>query len=68
MGSEAGLLWSVLFGAIGFGFFMYGKKQRSISPLLAGLGLMIFPYFVSNAWVMVLVGAALCAFPYFIRL
>jgi hypothetical protein len=68
MGSVAGLLWSVLFGAIGLGFFMYGKKQRSISPLLAGLALMIFPYFVSSVWLMVLIGVALCAFPYYVRL
>ncbi len=42
------LLWSVLFGAIGAGFFIYGKKQRALVPLLCGLALMVFPYFVSN--------------------
>jgi len=36
-------------------------------PLLCGIGLMVLPYFVSNSWVMVLVGAALMGIPYFIR-
>ena len=59
MGSVAGLLWGVLFSAIGFGYFLYGKKQRSISPLLFGVALMGFPYFVSNTWVLFLVVRAL---------
>jgi hypothetical protein len=66
--STAALLWSVLFGAIGIGYFIYGKRQRVIVPLVAGLALMLFPYFISNTWVMVLIGAALTVVPYFIRL
>lgn len=68
MGSVAGLLWGVVFSSIGFGYFLYGKKQRSISPLVFGVALMGFPYFVSNTWVMFMIGAALTAGPYFIRL
>jgi hypothetical protein len=63
-----GLLWGVLFSSIGFGFFLYGKKQRSISPLVCGVALMIFPYFVANTWLLVLVGVILTALPYFVRL
>jgi hypothetical protein len=36
----------MLFGSIGFGFFLYGRKQRAIVPLTCGLALMVFPYFV----------------------
>ncbi|WP_422011318.1 hypothetical protein [Roseateles sp.] len=61
------LLWSVLFGAIGAGFFIYGKKQRALVPLLCGLALMVFPYFVSNVWALLAMGAVLCAIPYFYR-
>lgn len=61
------LLWGVLFGAIGMGYFVYGKKQRAAVPLLCGVALMVFPYFVSNAALIVLVGAGLCAIPYFYR-
>ena len=35
--TTAQLLWGVLFGSIGFGYFLYGKKQRAIAPFLCGL-------------------------------
>lgn len=63
----ASLLWSVLFSAVGLGYFLYGKKQTAVVPLVCGVALMIFPYFVSNLWLMLLIGAGLCAAPYFIR-
>lgn len=62
------LLWGLLFGSIGLGYFIYGKKQRAAVPLVCGLGLMIFPYFVPNTMLLVGVGAMLIAIPYFLRL
>lgn len=62
------LLWGMIFGSIGLGFFIYGKKQQAVVPLLCGLALMIFPYFVSNVIVLVIVGVALMAIPYFVRI
>jgi hypothetical protein len=64
----ATLLWGVIFGAIGMGFFVYGKRQSAPIPLVCGIALMVFPYFVSNVWGTVAVGALLMAIPYFIRL
>ena len=61
------LLWGVLFGSIGLGYFVYGKKQRAVVPLLCGMGLMAFPYFVSNTVLLILIGAILSALPYFVR-
>ena len=61
------LLWGLLFSSIGLGFFIYGKKQRAVVPLVCGLVLMIFPYFISNTVVLVAIGVALVALPYFIR-
>jgi hypothetical protein len=61
------LLWGLLFGSIGLGYFIYGKKQRAVVPLLCGLGLMVFPYFVPNTVLLVGVGAVLIAIPYFWR-
>jgi hypothetical protein len=61
------LLFSVLWSAIGLGYFVYGKKQRSVVPLLCGLGLMLFPYFVGN-WIALLgVGIVLTLLPFVIR-
>ncbi|TJY59994.1 hypothetical protein E4T66_12490 [Sinimarinibacterium sp. CAU 1509] len=65
--SVASMLWSVLFGSIGFGYFLYGKKQAAMVPLVCGLLLMVFPFGVSNPYWMVAVGATLMAIPYFYR-
>jgi hypothetical protein len=61
------LLWGLLFGSIGLGYFIYGRKQRAAVPLVCGLGLMIFPYFVPNTMLLIGVGAVLIAIPYFLR-
>ncbi|HEX9879306.1 MAG TPA: hypothetical protein VGB25_03830, partial [Candidatus Binatia bacterium] len=42
------LLSSTLFGSIGVGYFIYGKKQAQFVPLLSGIFLCVYPYFVSN--------------------
>ena len=62
------LLWGLLFGSLGLGFFVYGKRQKAVVPLLCGLALMIVPYFVSSSLLLVIVGSALVAVPYFVRL
>ncbi|MGC1520820.1 MAG: hypothetical protein WA803_04705 [Steroidobacteraceae bacterium] len=62
------LLWGLLFGSIGLGFFIYGKKQKRVAPLVCGLVLMIFPYFISNTILLVALGIALVALPYFFRM
>jgi hypothetical protein len=54
------ILASVLIGSVGFGLFVYGKKQRRPPHLVAGLLLMVYPYFVSSvALTFVIAGAAL---------
>ncbi len=65
--NESWLLWGLLFGSIGLGFFVYGKKQKAVVPMVCGLALMIFPYFISNTIVLVAIGAMLIAVPYFVR-
>ena len=62
------LLWGVLFSSIGFGFFIYGKKQKVVVPLICGLTLMIYPYFISNSVLLVTLGIILMAIPYFVRI
>ena len=63
----ASLLWGFLFGSIGVGYFVYGKKQQRLVPLLCGIALMVFPYFVSSSIALVLIGGFLLALPYFVR-
>lgn len=62
------LLWGLLFSSIGLGYFMNGRKQHRPMPLLCGLSLMIYPYFMTNHWLLVLIGIVLSVLPYFIIL
>ena len=62
------IVWGLLFGSIGVGFFIYGRKQRAPVPLICGVALIIFPYFVSNIIVLVAIGIVLVCIPYFVRL
>lgn len=64
--STANLLVALLFSSIGMGYFVYGKRQQRVVPLLAGAGLMAYPYFVANTWSMAAVGVGLMAIPYFL--
>jgi hypothetical protein len=66
--NTSSLLWGVLFGSIGLGFLIYGRKQRAVVPLVCGLALMVFPYFISNTVLLVVIGVALMSIPYFLRL
>jgi hypothetical protein len=68
MESSSIMAWSVLFGGIGIGYFMYGKKQKAIVPLCSGLALFVFPYFMPSVTMLLIVGIVLVAIPYFIKL
>ncbi len=50
---------SFFFGLIGFSVFLYGKKTSALAPLLIGLVLMIYPYFVTNLLLQCGIGIAL---------
>jgi hypothetical protein len=56
-----------LFGMVGTGYFIYGRKQSRYLFLGCGLGLGLFPYFVDSMWAILLAGAVLVAVPFFIR-
>ncbi len=41
------LLLSLAIGSVGFVCFAYGKRQARFPQMLAGVTLMVYPYFVS---------------------
>lgn len=51
----------LIFGLIGMAAFGYGKKQGRPKTILIALILMVYPYLVSNALALWLVGAGLTA-------
>jgi hypothetical protein len=46
--STANLIGGLVFGSIGFVAFIYGKRMSLWRPMFLGLGLMVYPYFVSS--------------------
>jgi len=67
MGGSSSIMWGILFGSIGMGYFVYGKKQQQWVALCSGIALCIFPYVVSNVFLMIVTGIVLMALPYFLR-
>lgn len=62
MNLDANTLWaSMLWGAVGSGFAIYGKKQRRMVPMVGGLAMLGSTYFCETALVMSLVCVALIA-------
>jgi hypothetical protein len=61
------LFLMLIFSSIGFGYFLYGKRQQEFVFLLTGLGLMIYPYIVSGTFAVTAVGLVLLAVPFATR-
>lgn len=57
------LFLGILFSSIGGVYFFYGKRSYSAPYLVCGVLLMVYPYFVSNIALMLLVGAVLIVIP-----
>lgn len=62
------IIWGLIFGAVGLGFLSYGRKQKSVVPLVSGVALLVLPYFISNVYLLVITGTVLVALPYFVRI
>jgi hypothetical protein len=65
--SPAYLFGAILFGLIGFGAYRYGKKASHPQAKWIGVALMLFPYVVSETWLLYVMGAGLCAGLYWLR-
>jgi len=67
MPETALILWALLFGSIGFGYFIYGKRQAQPVVRYTGIALMLFPYVVTDTAAVVLVGIMLLLLPFVIK-
>ena len=59
--SASGLFLSLLIGAVGAGLFIYGRKQQRFPQMIGGGLLSLYPYFVSNLWLMGGIAVAIVA-------
>jgi hypothetical protein len=67
LGDPMNMLSSILIGCIGFGYFKYGKSQGRMYPLIAGMAMFVYPYFVPAIWLMWTICAGLMAACWFLR-
>jgi len=58
---SAGWLFAgLMVSTIGFGLFIYGKKQTRLPQLLAGIVMMVYPGFVASPALIYAIGGGLC--------
>lgn len=59
--NTATLFAGLIFGAVGMGVFVYGRKQRRVVPFFVGAALMVYPYFFDDPWLLYGIGVVLIA-------
>ena len=45
------LFASLLWGCVGFGYWIYGKKQKEMMPMVGGVAMIVVSYLV-NSWLL----------------
>jgi len=65
--SAANLIGGFVFGSIGFVAFIYGKRMNLWRPMLLGIALMVYPYFISDDLLMIAIGTIGTAGLFFLR-
>jgi hypothetical protein len=54
------LFGAILFGILGYAAYRYGKKSANQTSKWIGIILMLYPYAVSETWLLYAVGTSLC--------
>ncbi len=60
------LFASLIWGSVGIGYFIYGKKQSSWPAMVGGVAMIAASYFVGSAWLMSALCLGLVAVVYFL--
>ena len=50
--SPGSFMASLAVGSVGFGLFLYGRKQQAMPQLGVGVTMMVYPYFVTGTVLM----------------
>ena len=60
------LFIGMIISTVGVGYVMYGRRQTKFAPVIAGVVLCIYPYFVDD-WVwLIVIGVPLLVAPFLI--
>ncbi len=57
--TPAYILGAIVFGIFGYVAFRHGKKQKRTPLVWTGVVLMLYPYAISETWLLWVIGAAL---------
>lgn len=61
------LLWGLLFASIGFVYYKFGRKRQRPVAIGCGAALVVFPYFVNDPVLMVVVGGGIMVLPFIFK-
>ena len=62
------LIWGTLFGGIGIGYFIYGKKQKHPVAFFTGVSLFVIPYFIDDILLLFVAALALMVLPFVVKI
>ena len=65
--NTSNLLLGLVIGAVGTGYFLYGRKQQRLIPLLAGILLCVLPMAIDDTLLLLASSAACAAAPFLLR-
>ena len=65
--TPAYLFGAIIFGLLGLAGYRYGKQHARPYVKWLGVALMLYPYAISETWLLYAVGLALCAATYWFR-
>jgi hypothetical protein len=57
--SPSFLFASLVWGSVGVGYFIYGKKQQSLPAMVGGILMVVVSYFIGSALLMSLISILL---------
>lgn len=53
------LFASLFWGSVGVGYWIYGKRQSALPPMLGGVAMLAVSFLVASAWLMSLICLAI---------
>lgn len=65
--STSNLLPGLIVSAVGAGYFLYGRRQQRLIPLLAGILMCVLPIALDDTLLLLASSAACAAAPFLLR-
>ena len=58
------LFAGMIAGVFGMAYFVYGKRQTKFAPMMCGVALCVYPYFIDSLVWLCVIGAVLLVVPF----